>query len=695
VYKVKLIGLKNIGKVSRPVRILIFIITFIITYLLLMSSLITKKYSLAVGDIAKFNIKATREMIDKNSTEKKIKLAEASVGEKYEKKPEVKTGVVEDIRSFFMKIDSVKLLELDEQQKIDTLKPEVSIVLKDEEYAELLKLNYEDLRSLEEFLIEEITRIYDNMTINNGNKEDLEKATENLVAGFNNSDMIKKLKVIGINIGTANIKPNFFYDKEKTEIMKKEATESVSPEIIKKDQIIVKEGEPVTFEQINILKEMGLLNNDPKTLWYIYISLGILVFTIITLQWYYLYKYYRNTFDNSRKLALISMLSCISILLARTLSLISPFLIPFACAPMLFTLLINYKISLTLNVINLILISGVVGFNIEITLIAALNAVLGSMVLRKLQARNDILYSSILIAVINIIITLTIGIILSNNTMEIIKKTGYSGLSGILSAILTIGFLPLFEGTFDIITTIKLLELSNPNQPLLKKLLVEAPGTYHHSIMVANLAEFASEEVGGNSVLARVGAYYHDVGKIKRPYFFKENQFGNDNPHNKITPGLSSVIITSHVKDGIDLAKEYNVPEVIRDIIEQHHGNSVVKYFYITAKNLSTSPEEVKEEDFRYPGPIPKSKEAAIIMLADCVEAAVRSISEPTTEKIENMVNNIVKDRLNDGQLYDCNLTLRDIEKIRKAFLKSLSGIYHQRIEYPTDKTLKKTETKV
>lgn len=689
----KLIELKNIGKVSRPVRILIFIFTFIITYLLLMSSLITEKYSLAVGDIAKVNIKATREMIDKSATEKKIKLAEASVGEKYEKKPEVEIGVIEDIRSFFIKIDSVKQLELEEQQKIDTLKSEVSIVLKDEEYAELLKLGSEELRNLENFLVDEITRIYDNMTINNGKREDLEKAAENLVASFNDSEMSKKIKIIGISIGAANIKPNFFYDKEKTELIKKEAVENVSPEIIKKDQIIVKEGEPVTLEQINILKEMGLLNNDSKTQWYIYISLGVLVFTIITLQWYYLYKYYRNTFDDSRKLALISMLSCISILLARTLSLISPFLIPFACIPMLFTLLINYKISLTLNVINLILISGVVGFNIEITLIAALNAVLGSMVLRKLQARNDILYSSILIAVINIIITLTIGIILSNNTMEIIKKTGYSGLSGILSAILTIGFLPLFEGTFDIITTIKLLELSNPNHPLLKKLLVEAPGTYHHSIMVANLAEFASEEVGGNSVLARVGAYYHDVGKIKRPYFFKENQFGSDNPHNKITPGLSSVIITSHVKDGIDLAKEHNIPEVIRDIIEQHHGNSVVKYFYITAKNLSTNPEEVKEEDFRYPGSIPKSKEAAIIMLADCVEAAVRSINEPTPEKIENMVNNIVKDRLNDGQLYDCNLTLRDIEKIRKAFLKSLSGIYHQRIEYPTDKTLIKTES--
>jgi hypothetical protein len=219
---------------------------------------------------------------------------------------------------------------------------------------------------------------------------------------------------------------------------------------------------------------------------------------------------------------------------------------------------------------------------------------------------------------------------------------------------------------------------------------MEAPGTYHHSIMVANLAEVATEAVRGNPILARVGAYYHDVGKIKRPYFFKENQLGNDNPHNKITPNLSSLIITAHVKDGLELAKVYKIPEVIRDIIEQHHGNSLVKYFYLLVKNSSDDATDINEEDFRYPGPNPVSKEAGVIMLADSTEAAVRSINEPTAEKIEAMVNCIIKDRLSEGQLDNCDLTLRDIEEIRKAFLKSLTGIYHQRIEYPTDKTMDK-----
>jgi len=246
-------------------------------------------------------------------------------------------------------------------------------------------------------------------------------------------------------------------------------------------------------------------------------------------------------------------------------------------------------------------------------------------------------------------------------------------------------FCLFFESTFDIVTNIKLLELSNPNHPVQKKLLLEAPGTYHHSVLVANLAEVAAEQVGGNPVLARVAAYYHDIGKIKRPMFFKENQVGRDNPHDKINPNLSTLIITSHVKDGIEIAKEYKLPKVIRDAIEQHHGTSLVKYFYVTAKNNSERPEEIKEEDFRYSGPIPTSKENAILMLADGVEAAVRSISEPTKGKIEEMVNNIIKARVNESQLDNCDLTLKDLDKIRAAFLKALSGIYHQRIEYPSE----------
>jgi putative nucleotidyltransferase with HDIG domain len=684
--------MRNLGRIVRLRRVIIFILTFIFSYSILMTSVVTRKYSLTEGLIAKFDIKAPREIIDRKATEARVKQAEQSVSEKYETKPEVKFLVLDNIRNLFTRVVAQKDTAAENKEKISAIKIDTQVILSDEDYGNLLNLSKEELNTLQTFLIKNISEIYDSMTITNGKQEDITKAQETIAAKINSSNLSKNMKELGKSIGQSQIKPNFFYDAAKTEELRKNAAKEVQPVVIKKDQIIVKEGEPVTEEQLEILTDLGLLDNKDTEQWFIYLSLGVLVFIIIFLQWYYLYRYYKGVFEDYRKLILINILNCTALLLGRTLMLISPFLIPLACVPMLLTLLVNYKISVTISTINCVLISTLVGFNIEITIIAVLNGVLGAMVLRKLQARNDIIYSSLYIAIINMIITFSIGLILSNNIIEVLKKTGATGLSAVIAGVLTIGILPIFESTFDIVTTIKLLELLNPNHPLLKKLLIEAPGTYHHSIMVANLAELATEEVGGNPILARVGAYYHDVGKIQRPYFFKENQLGNDNPHNKITPNLSALIITSHVKDGIELARKENLPKVIKDIIEEHHGNSLVKYFYITMKNSASNPDDVNEEDFRYPGPIPRSKESAIIMLADSVEASVRSIPEPSYEKIEVMVDNIFKDRLNDGQLNDCDLTLRDIEVIRKSFLKSLTGIYHQRIEYPTDKTLDKVQ---
>ncbi len=410
------------------------------------------------------------------------------------------------------------------------------------------------------------------------------------------------------------------------------------------------------------------------------------MFLILSLQWFYAYKFKNEIYKDNSKIILIGILNCLAVAIARSLN-IQPFLIPFAFIPMITTLLlVDRKISLIINGFNCVFISCAVGFNAEIILLAIVNAILGSVILRKMQQRNDILYCSLYIAVINVIFAFSLGLLLSDNIAEVARKASFTLAGGIISGVLTIGFLPFFESTFDIVTTIKLLELSNPNNPLLKRLLMEAPGTYHHSILVGNLSEVAAEEVGGNPVLARVASYYHDIGKIKRPYFFKENQIGNDNPHNKISANLSTLIITSHIKDGEELAKDYKIPSVIQDIIKQHHGTTLVKYFYLTAKNSSENPDEVNEENFRYPGPKPQTKEAAIIMLADSTEAAVRSISEPTKGKIEEMVNNIVKARLKEGQLDECDLTLKEIEKIKKTFVKVLMGIYHQRIEYPTDK---------
>lgn len=672
--------LGDINILKKPKIALLFLITFIILYGTLVTALITKKYDIGIGEIPKGDIKASREIVDEKSTNARKTEISEKVAKQYSLKTEVQKQNEDIIKTFFIKVKTIKEGVEVEGEKIASLKKLTQFKLEDEDCKYILN---DSSQKIEDTLLECITAAY-SAPIEEQKAQDIQRARNNIDTVVLNSGCSRTIKEIIKNMAYSLLKPNFFYDKEKTEEMIKDATKSISPIVIKKNQTIVKEGEPVTEQQFELLNELGLLNESNFDL-YLYVTLAILVALVMYLQYGYINRYYREVFEDLSKLILISILNIISVILARSLSIISPFLIPLACAPILLTLLINYKVSLVLSLLNIILISGVVGFSANIILIAMLNAILGSTILRKMQQRNDILYGTIYISVLSGILTFSVGMIVSNNMVGIFTEVGFVAIGSILSGVLAVGLLPFFESTFDVLTTVKLLELSNPNNPLLKKLMMEAPGTYHHSIMVANLAESAAEQIGGNPILTRIGAYYHDVGKIKRPYFFKENQIGKENPHDKITPNLSTLIITSHVKDGLELAKEYDLPKVIQNFIATHHGSTLVKYFYLTMKNNSQSPEEIKEEDYSYPGPKPETKEAGILMLADSVEASVRSINDPTKGKIEEMVNNIIKDKLYSGQLDNCDLTLKDIEIIKTCFLKALTAIYHQRIEYPTE----------
>jgi len=650
-----------------------------------MTAIVTKKYNLNPGDIANADIKAPRDTIDQMATKAKEDEVVQQIDKQYTLKTDVSKTAEDNIKNFFQKIIALKDSTVQENDKIAAIKTLNVVKLDDEDYKYLLSVSKEDITLFQNKSLEIIGLVY-KKNIEEDKAEDIQAAKNEVENNLNNSSFNRRPRDILNLLITSQIKPNFFYDKEKTDEKIQEAQKNVPKIVIKKNQTIVKEGEPVTESQIELLNELGLLKNsaDGDSL-YVYFVLGIFVAVILTIEYFYIYKYYRKIFDNTNNLILISIINIISLVLARSTALISPYLVPMIFGPIMLTLLLNYKISLVVSLLNCVLISGVISFKPEVMILAFVSSVLGSTSLRKMQQRNDILLSTAYIALMCAVLTFSTGTLLSNDMMEVLESTAMGGVGILLSGILAIGFLPVFETTFDIVTTVKLLELSNPNSPLLKKLLMEAPGTYHHSVLVSNLAELAAEEIGGNSVLARIGSFYHDIGKTKRPYFFKENQIGKDNPHDKITPNLSTLIITSHVKDGLEMAKEYNLPKVIRDIIAQHHGTTLVKYFYYKMKNSPEGGEEVKEADFRYPGPIPESKEAGIIMLADSVEAAVRSISEPTKGKIEEMVNNIIKDKLHSGQLDNCDLTLKDLTKIRQCFLKVLSGIYHERIEYPTE----------
>ena len=662
-------------------KIILYIITFIVLYCTLMTGIITRKYDLKVGDIPKSDIKAHREIIDESATEARKKEAEEKVDKQYSLRTDVQKQSEEKIKGFFSSVEKVLAQDKPEEEKAKLI-PRAPFKITDEQANKIASMNAQSTKNLESVCIDGLNKAYE-APIEDGNEQDLKDAKKEYTDFISSSDLSDSEKAIALNFVNV-VEPNFFYDKEKTDELIKETLKQVPPVMIKKNQIVVSEGEPVTAHQLELLGTLGLLSDSASAL-YIYIALGVLVIIVMYLQYGYIHKYYTAINKEFSKIVMISILNVFPVILARLFGMMSNYIIPLACMPMLITLLLNYKISLVFSMLNVILIGGAVGFNPNIIILAILNVVLGGTLLRKMQQRNDILYSSITVAVLSSILTFSVGTLTTNNFMEILADSTFAAAGAILSGILTIGVLPFFESTFDIVTNAKLLELSNPNNPLLKKLLMEAPGTYHHSILVANLAELAAEQVGGNPLLARIGAYYHDVGKTKRPYFFRENQFGKKNPHDRLKPEASSKIIISHVKDGSELAKEYNLPKTIHDFIVTHHGETLVKYFYLTVKNNSENPDEVKEEDFKYPGPKPMSKEQGIVMLADSTEAAVRSINEPTEEKIEKMVNNIIDDKLASGQLDNCDLTLRDISKIKKCFLKALNGIHHERIEYPDD----------
>ena len=678
-------------------RIVVFIITFMIIFATLATSVVTKKYDLRVGEIATTDIKAPREVVNTVETEAKKIEAIEKVGKQYSLQTDIQKNSQITLEEFFLNLkEAITTKDTESSNGNTTSKLQLEILNEDNpfdlttsEEMYLLTLNEEQINKMYDVLLNAINNAY-NISINEDSTETLNKAiqiAQDVVYNNYNDEHIISISDKIINV---LVKPNLFYDNEKTEEAQQEAAKNVTPVVYKKNQTIVEEGKPITEAQIQALDELGLLNNSKFNI-SLYLALAIMVIIVMYIQNRYLKKYHKDIYNNSSKLIMINIITIMTIVFARVFSIASPYLIPLACTPILLTLLLNYRISLVVSITNIILMAVAVSFNIEIIILAIVSVIVGATFLKKMQQRNDIVYSCIYIAILNGVMTLSISALVTSNLKEILLDTAFILVGSLLSGILSTGLLPFFESMFDIVTNVKLLELSNPNNPLLKKLLMEAPGTYHHSVIVANLAEVATEAVGGNALLARIGAYYHDIGKTKKPYFFKENQLGKENPHDDITPELSKLLIISHVKDGLELAREYKLPKVIQDFIPTHHGKTLVKYFYLTAKNNAENPDDIKEEDYMYPGPKPKTKEQCILMLADSVEAAVRSINNQTKEKIENMVDNIVKDKLSSGQLDDSQLTISDVKKIKKCFLKTLNGIYHERIEYPKDerKTVK------
>lgn len=485
------------------------------------------------------------------------------------------------------------------------------------------------------------------------------------------------------------IVPNMVFDEAATELAKKNAINSVAPTVVKfeKGEKIVFAGEPVTRIKKDALQKAGYnvleLNAKGVVGVFALVCLGMITFL------YYLTNYEKQ-FVTKNYLSVIALLSLLMSALATVLpSETSFYFLPFPALAVLISVFTNPRVSVVTSIVLITVIALVEQMPMQPSAVFIIVCLISAIATSKVRysRRFDLikigaeiglamLFSILIIYLIeNSINPIDSGIVWTNALIGTVN--------GLLSGIIVLGIIPLLESMFKLVTPYGLAELADNNQPLLKRLQFEAPGTFAHCLMVANLCETAAEAIGADPVLARVGALYHDIGKLKRPLFFVENQtyFGIENPHKKLNPRLSKMVITAHPKDGIDMAKENGLPAVVQNFIIQHHGDSVASYFYNQAK-LEEGDDKVTEEQFRYTGPRPNMKETAILMIADSVESAARTLKDHSQEELDAMINKIIQTKLNDGQLSDSPLTLKDLKTIAAALSKNLRAAHHQRIKY-------------
>ena len=454
---------------------------------------------------------------------------------------------------------------------------------------------------------------------------------------------------------------------------------------VKKNELIVERGEKINKTQELAILKLQSMQNQPKNLYYyLGLFLLLLIFSVIVATYVSIRR--DKILFNIKNVILLCLLIILLILSAKAI-LISQwpiYLIPVASVVTLAAILIDPGIAMMLTVLLSVYTGVLTGVRFDIMLIMLSGGIVSIYTVLNVRRRRSLTKAGILIGLTNFIAVVCIGLINFVPINRLIIQGAWGFANGMLCAVIVTGLLPIFEIIFQIMTNISLLELSDLNQPLLKDLVLKAPGTYHHSLVVGNLAESAAEAVGANSLLARVGAYFHDIGKIRMAPYFSENQSHAENKHETLSPTISSLIIINHIKEGVDLAKKHKLGKAINDVIAQHHGDDVVHFFYMRALEQNQEDKtKIESENFRYPGPKPQFKEAAIVMLADSVEAASRAMPQPTPAKIKDVVNRIINNKFIGGQLDECDLTLKDLHIISEIFTHILNGIFHTRVEYP------------
>ena len=661
-------GTQYSGKNRFMFRFIVLMITFMIFGIIIEMSRLNVNY--VVGSIAKSDIVAYKnvsyfvDILDDSIEEKITKTTQPE----FDKIKDVNKQTVISLNKFLRDIRNMKPFD----------DATISRYIKENEYTFTIDDIKEIARRTENVeysinLMDIISEIYSNGIYK----------MENLSKIIRKKDI--KADTIDMKVLQNFIKPNLVINEAATKKKIADNMMSLRDKEIKiyKGDIIVKKGEIIDSDTFLKLEKLNLVRNGDK--FRKTVGLATTFSLLMTLIYYLLRKNARKVVESKAfypTLITIIFVNTIYILFLNNEFFI--YLLPFAMLPIISTILGNRAYAIIMTFSNMIVLSREESWllvTIAVSLVAVYKAA-------NLVSRSDIVKLSFFLGIFQALLSFSYGLVNQSSFGLMMLMIVFSVFSGILTGMLSLAVLPYFEDYFEILTTMKLLELSDFSHTLLKQLLMKAPGTFHHSIMVGALAEGAAESIGANATFARIASYYHDIGKMKRPEFFVENQQNGDNPHNKIKPSLSALILTSHTKDGYIMGKENKLPKEILDVILEHHGTTLTQYFYYKALE---SGEEVVESNFRYSGPKPRTKESGIILLADTVEAATRTLENKSKEGIENFIRYLVKSKMDDKQLSDSDLTLGEIEKVVQSFINTLQGVYHERIKYPKmDEKMKK-----
>jgi putative nucleotidyltransferase with HDIG domain len=497
------------------------------------------------------------------------------------------------------------------------------------------------------------------------------------------------------------LRPNLTFNKNETEARKRAAGEAVKPVLfqVKKGEMIVREGERISEEQIKKLRALRDIGNDYSTLrtaFGLFITISLLLFSCHRFARRNIRKYRPQSRDLIFLVSIfigLFVLIKVSIFIANALESAFPYidsptyyyLFPFAAGAMLVRIVLNSEVALIFAILSSLLLGVLFGNSLFISLYALAGSLTAAHWVRHCKERSTLFRAGFRLSLVNALMVFGFLLVAGRPLdVQFLFKLAFALAGGLVCAVIVNGTIPLVESLFKYTTDIKLLELANMNTPVLRELMIQAPGTYHHSVIVGNLVEAAAEAISANPLLARVAAYYHDIGKIRKPLYFVENLGNQENRHDKLAPSMSALILMSHVKDGVEVARDNRLGAALVEIIRQHHGTALIKFFYDRAKSKEDpGVQQVDERDYRYPGPKPQTREAALIMLADAVEAASRTLTEPTPARIQGMVQKIINNIFIDGQLDECELTLKDLHNIAKSFNRILAGIFHHRIDYP------------